>query len=686
MATSKRFQSGLSTRAVRTIVAASFSLAGAGTSAWADTIWTGATSQDWSNPANWTNGVPLDASDNGAAIIDTSTGNYPIYSSGTTGTDFDVFLGRSAPARMDQTGGTLQVGNGSWMFLGDGNTATYNLTGSGTPTLNAGALNVGAWSAQGSFGTFNLNAPNGVLNATAGNNRPFGFGDASILVGENGNSGVVNISAGTANAAFSTIVGSGNGNAGTTGTLNVSGSGVLNTTGNLQVGRSNGTGALTQSGGTITTSNESWIGTDSTGTMNMSGGTFTSNGYISIGRTAGGNGTFNLTGGTVNSATTFGFTSVGSGGGTTGVLNVSGTGIYNATTGGMIVGEGWNGTTTAKGTVTVSGGELRLGTNALQLGLNALGDGTINLDGGVLSAGSVTKGAGAGTFNFNGGTLRPTADSAAFLAGPITQVRNGGAVVDTNGFAVTIGEAIVHSAVSGDNAADGGLTKTGSGTLTLTGVNGYTGVTTVKAGTLKVNYSSILATASTPVLTGGGADLQNGSLVIDYTGSPTPAATVRGLLAASFQATTTPGVMDTGKIRSATATLKRGIGYADDGTGGVTLRATLFGDADLDGGVSINDFNALAGNFGQATGRVWTQGDFDYDGGVSINDFNLLAGNFGQTLPASSEAWAGLLAFAAAHNDLETFTAITGVPEPTSLGLIAAGLTLGLRRRRSDTK
>ena len=108
----------------------------------------------------------------------------------------------------------------------------------------------------------------------------------------------------------------------------------------------------------------------------------------------------------------------------------------------------------------------------------------------------------------------------------------------------------------------------------------------------------------------------------------------------------------------------------------------LDGDADFDGGVSINDFNALAGNFGQASGQKWSTGDFDFDGGVSINDFNLLAGNFGQTLPAGSQAWAGLLAFAAAHDDLDAFAAVTGVPEPSALALLAAGAAAGLRRRR----
>ena len=68
----------------------------------------------------------------------------------------------------------------------------------------------------------------------------------------------------------------------------------------------------------------------------------------------------------------------------------------------------------------------------------------------------------------------------------------------------------------------------------------------------------------------------------------------------------------------------------------VVMRYTYYGDTDLDGGVSINDFNRLAANFGVPSGTLWANGDFDLDRGVSINDFNLLAANFGKTLPSSA--------------------------------------------------
>ena len=238
-------------------------------------------------------------------------------------------------------------------------------------------------------------------------------------------------------------------------------------------------------------------------------------------------------------------------------------------------------------------------------------------------------------------------------------------------------------------ATPGKVTKEGTGTQTLTGSNTFTGGTVISNGTLVAGSTTALptngavtigasgklrlaapGTATITIVTlaiaaGGQVDLTDDQLL-----TATAAATVRSLIASNAI------------VSSTNASTTLGIGYKMAGTA-TLVRATLYGDADLDGGVSINDFNVLAGNFGQASGRVWEQGDFDYDGGVSINDFNLLAGNFGQSLPASSEMWAGLLAFAAAHNDLAAFEAVTGVPEPSELAVLAVcGMAVLQRRRR----
>jgi autotransporter-associated beta strand protein len=86
----------------------------------------------------------------------------------------------------------------------------------------------------------------------------------------------------------------------------------------------------------------------------------------------------------------------------------------------------------------------------------------------------------------------------------VANVRNGGAVIDDGGFAITVGQVLQHSAIAGDNATDGGLTKLGAGTLALGSANTYNGNTTVKAGTLELVLAS-LATNSTVSVSNGAA-------------------------------------------------------------------------------------------------------------------------------------------------------------------------------------
>lgn len=106
------------------------------------------------------------------------------------------------------------------------------------------------------------------------------------------------------------------------------------------------------------------------------------------------------------------------------------------------------------------------------------------------------------------------------------------------------------------------------------------------------------------------------------------------------------------------------------GTSLTLVASALGGDANLDGGVNLQDFNILAANFG-ASGVNWLMADFTGDGLVSLADFNILAGNFG--LSASPDGptpgdWAALG---------------SAVPEPTSsLVPLAASLLMGRRRQR----
>jgi autotransporter-associated beta strand protein len=160
------------------------------------------------------------------------------------------------------------------------------------------------------------------------------------------------------------------------------------------------------------------------------------------------------------------------------------------------------------GTVTFfsDGGTIAGGSGSVNLG-NGGSTGTYvyNLNGGTLMAPSVSKtSAGAnGSFNFNGGTLKATTSTTTFMEGlSAANVQNGGAIIDTNGYNITIGQALL-------DAGTGGLTKQGTGTLTLSGANTYDGANLVSAGTLFVTGSL----GGSPVTVGSGAAIGgNGTL------------------------------------------------------------------------------------------------------------------------------------------------------------------------------
>lgn len=59
----------------------------------------------------------------------------------------------------------------------------------------------------------------------------------------------------------------------------------------------------------------------------------------------------------------------------------------------------------------------------------------------------------------------------------------------------------------------------------------------------------------------------------------------------------------------------------------------LPGDANFDGSVDTEDFNLLAGGFGQ-TGRLFFDGDLDESGTIDSVDFAILAGSYGQRINA----------------------------------------------------
>jgi len=130
-------------------------------------------------------------------------------------------------------------------------------------------------------------------------------------------------------------------------------------------------------------------------------------------------------------------------------------------------------------------------------GINLLGaNSSLTLNGGTTSVQGISTDGNVSTIRFNGGTLRvlaqpPVSAAGTFLpaTGNLTAlVQAGGAILDTNGQNAAISQALVHDPALGATP-DGGLLKTGAGTLTLSGANTFTGGTTVQAGSLLVTGS-----------------------------------------------------------------------------------------------------------------------------------------------------------------------------------------------------
>ncbi len=264
----------------------------------------------------------------------------------------------------------------------------------------------------------------------------------------------------------------------------------------VSAGTLNITGSSFNSRLVVRTGGTAVIDAGDDGTINMSADAY--NNSVMIGN--GSNGTLVLDSGNVtirNGSNTTGSMQLGTNGNCTGVLTING-GTMQVD--GRILFSANN--NDAKGTLNMNGGTLTLGvpgsyTTGTDPSCGVLwfgqGTSTVNLNGGTISMFAMkSSGSGgprpASTFNFNGGTLQAVADNAAFLApagGMKYYIKQGGAIIDTNGHNITITANIEQGTEEGDAA--GGFTKKGEGTLTLSQAPAYTGSTTIEEGTMALS-------------------------------------------------------------------------------------------------------------------------------------------------------------------------------------------------------
>ncbi|MFC5454926.1 beta strand repeat-containing protein [Prosthecobacter fluviatilis] len=219
----------------------------------------------------------------------------------------------------------------------------------------------------------------------------------------------------------------------------------------------------------------------------------------------------------------------------------------------------------------------------------------VNLDGGTLSVGSIVRSVTSvgidAALNFNGGTLQARQDNTLFLAnlGQFTaNVQAGGAIIDTQSFNVVIAAPLVHDVALG-STLDGGLTKVGSGTLTLAGASTYTGGTFIKNGKLILSSGNDRLPTGTVVTLGDGSTNDSGVLKLDSNSQ-----TLAGLLTAG---TGTGNSVINGNAIAATLTLNvSGTNTFGGVLGGAGLNENNFGLTKTGAGVlTLSGTNTYTG-------------------------------------------------------------------------------------------
>ncbi|MFO0189809.1 MAG: beta strand repeat-containing protein [Planctomycetia bacterium] len=261
-------------------------------------------------------------------------------------------------------------------------------------------------------------------------------------------------------------------------------------------------------------------------------------------------------------------------------------------------------------------GLVKTGTSMLVLGGANTYSGTTTLADGTLRLANASALGGGGNLSFTGGTLQytasNTADYASRIKGSTAAIR-----IDPNGQSITYAGSI-------DSTNSGGLRLGGSGTLTLSASNSYTGGSTVSAGTLRLGNANALG-GSTGALAVNGGTLDLGGFSVNVGALTGSAGAVITTSTAAGTATLTSAVASGTSIfggviqdngSGVVALTKSGAGVlallgVNTYTGATTVAAgSLFVTGQLGNTAVTVDSGATLGGSGSIAGAVTVNGFF----------------------------------------------------------------------------
>ena len=305
-----------------------------------------------------------------------------------------------------------------------------------------------------------------------------------------------------------------------------------------------------------------------------------------------------------------------------------------------------------------------------------------------VNAGGITNN-DAQTQVFNSGIYVNSAQAWTAAAGGFTF--NGNVGLQSNLTVAGTGTTTVAGVITDGATAAGSLTKTGTGTLVLSGANTYTGVTNISAGTLRLGANSVLSD-STAVTVASGATLN----LNNY--SDTISSLAGAGVVTLGSGTLTVGANDASSTFSGSFTSGDTGTFAKTGTGTLTFGAGMDlsgGTLVLNGGrLNLGGFNSTFGTLSVTADSIL---DFGTGGGSVLNVLSSLTVNSGVTLTIQN--WTDAVDYfysltnpGATNLGRIVFSGFTGsdtkwlpydnqvtpVPEPSVYGALLMGAMLGL--------